>query len=91
MSSLCSLYIHCTTPAFIIPHVLNTAGSILFVYLLSLSSVDLGFVVPAANATALAITGLISALGRQQQARGCNLLLLLVGLTFVCMGILLCA
>uniref|UniRef100_A0A7S3VNB5 Transmembrane protein 234 n=1 Tax=Dunaliella tertiolecta TaxID=3047 RepID=A0A7S3VNB5_DUNTE len=89
-SSLQSIWIHCTTPSFIIPHSLNTAGSILFVHLLSLSSVDLGFVVPAANATALAITGLISAPGpTQSNSRSAGLLT--VGLVLVCTGILLCS
>ncbi|KAF5840242.1 hypothetical protein DUNSADRAFT_17345 [Dunaliella salina] len=89
-SSLQSLQIHCTTPSFIIPHLLNTAGSILFVYLLSLSNVDLGFVVPAANATALAITGVISEQGQTQfslKSAG----LLTAGLALVCTGILLCS
>jgi UPF0716 family protein affecting phage T7 exclusion len=50
-SALQSILIHITEASFIIPHILNTVGSILFIHLLGGQNIELGFVVPAANAT----------------------------------------
>ena len=46
-----SLLLHLTTPAFIIPQLLNLSGSILFA--LSLGSADLSIAVPLANGVSL--------------------------------------
>lgn len=57
VSPLDSLLHHITTPAFILPQLLNLSGSVLFAA--SLASSNISLAVPLANGTSLAATALV--------------------------------
>ncbi|GAX72866.1 hypothetical protein CEUSTIGMA_g321.t1 [Chlamydomonas eustigma] len=75
---------HVTTPAFVVPQLLNQVGSGLFIYLLGIS--DITVVVPAANA----ISVLCNALADVLLGESYNIFYLLSGLVLLFGGVILC-
>ena len=74
-----------TTPSFLLPHLLNQSGSVLFVLLLG--GADISVAVPLVNAASLAANAAADALLGERYALRC----VLPGLALVALGLALCA
>lgn len=76
-----------TTPEFVVPQLLNQAGSVLFIYLLGSGEGQLGTLVPSANAVSLAVNAITDCLVLEERFK---LPQLALGVLAVGAGVLLC-
>jgi hypothetical protein len=86
-SSFSSLALALTTPAFLVPQLLNQSGGVVFSALLASGAAPLSVAVPAVNAAALAANALADVLLGEKY----RLKLLVPGVALVIAGLVLCS